>query len=99
MECIKLRRTDYATDGLTWGFLPDGSYSRTMLYSYVFSVWEGQGMSIFSLRGNGNVEFIDISEESVPMLVRLTTIFEKLSGIHIAIYKEDEVKEGGKDDD
>lgn len=55
-------------------------------------------MSIFSLRGNGNVEFIEISEESVPMLVQLSAIFEKLSGIHIAIYKEDEVKEEGRDE-
>lgn len=53
-------------------------------------------MSVFSLRGNGNVEFIDISEESVPMLVQLSAIFEKLTGIHIAIYKEQEIKEGGK---
>ena len=53
---------------------------------------------IFSLRGNGNVEFIDISEESVPMLIYLSTIYEKLTGIHIAIYKEDEVKKGGEDE-
>ena len=53
---------------------------------------------IFSLRGNGNVEFIDISEESVPMLIYLSTIYEKLTGIHIAIYKEEKVKEGGKDE-
>ena len=51
---------------------------------------------VFSLRGNGNVEFIEINEESVPMLAQLSAIFEKLSGIHIAIYKEEEVKEGGK---
>ena len=48
-------------------------------------------MSIFSLRGNGKTEFIDISEESFPMLVQLSAIYEKLTGIHIAIYKENEV--------
>ena len=49
-------------------------------------------MSIFSLRGNGKTEFIDISEESVPMLLDLSAIYEKLTGINIAIYREQEVE-------
>jgi hypothetical protein len=32
------------------------------------------------------------------MLIYLSTIYEKLTGIHIAIYKEEEVKKGGKDE-
>lgn len=55
-------------------------------------------MSIFSLRGNGNVEFIDISEENVPMLVHLSAIYNKLTGIQVAIYREQEIKEGDKDE-
>lgn len=45
-------------------------------------------MSIYSLRGNGKTEFVQIEEENVSLLVRLTAIFEKITGICIAIYKE-----------
>ena len=45
----------------------------------------------YSLRCNGNIEVIDISEESVPFCVGLLNAIDKLIGQHIEMYQEENV--------
>lgn len=41
----------------------------------------------FQLICKENIEVIDIKEDSIPMLINMIYIVEKLTGIHIECYK------------
>lgn len=43
----------------------------------------------YSLRSNGKIEVIDISNESVPFCVQLLGVVERILGQHIEMYRED----------
>lgn len=43
----------------------------------------------YSLVNDKNIEIVDLDDNSIPLVVYLLSHIEKLTGIHIGLYKEE----------